>query len=90
MEYNYHYKAPITQTINTTTGIQEVTISIPWQEIADASNISLCGTAPIFVSPAEFVEDGVYEAPYAEAYSPVYVNVELGVYEDLLDDTWGS
>ena len=39
--YEVHTSSPITQTINTATRIQEVTVSVPWQEIADASNASL-------------------------------------------------
>lgn len=31
----------ITQTINTKTGVQEVTVSIPWKEVGDASNVSV-------------------------------------------------
>lgn len=43
--YEVHTSAPITQTINTLTKAQEVTISVPWQEIADASNAVLTGIA---------------------------------------------
>lgn len=88
--YEVHTSAPISQTINTATGVQEVTVNISWQEIADASNVTLYGAAPIIVVPIEFTADGTYEAPIGKAYSPVTVSVEPTVYEDLLEDTWGS
>jgi hypothetical protein len=39
--YMVHTAAPIVQTINTATDKQEVTISIPWEEVGDAENVSL-------------------------------------------------
>ena len=39
--YEIHTSAPISQTINTATMPQEVTISLPWQEVADASDAVL-------------------------------------------------
>lgn len=42
--YEVHTSAPISQTINTMTRPQEVTISIPWQEIADANDAVLIQT----------------------------------------------
>ena len=39
--YMVQISAPITQTINTASGKQEVTVSVPWEEVGDASNVSL-------------------------------------------------
>lgn len=39
--YEVHTSAPISQTINTKTKIQEVSVSVPWQEVADASSAIL-------------------------------------------------
>lgn len=39
--YEVHTSAPITQTVNTMTRIQEVTVNVPWQEVADASYANL-------------------------------------------------
>lgn len=39
--YMVHTSAPISQTINTANAQQSVTISLPWQEVGDASDISL-------------------------------------------------
>lgn len=42
--YEVHTSAPISQTINTASRQQEVTVSVPWQEVADASNVALIQT----------------------------------------------
>ena len=42
--YMVGISAPITQTINTKTRVQEVTISVPWEETGDATNVSLIQT----------------------------------------------
>lgn len=42
--YMVSISAPITQTINTATYLQQVTVSLPWKEIGDASGISLIQT----------------------------------------------
>lgn len=39
--YMVHTKEPITQTINTITGKQEVTINLPWEEIGDTEGVAL-------------------------------------------------
>lgn len=39
--YMVHTAGAITQSINTTSGVQQVTVSIPWQEIGDATGIAL-------------------------------------------------
>lgn len=39
--YMVGISAPIVQTINTKTKVQEVKVSIPWEEVGDASNVSL-------------------------------------------------
>ena len=42
--YMVAISAPITQTINTKSNIQEVTVSIPWEEIGSMKNIVLIQT----------------------------------------------
>ena len=42
--YEVHTSAPITMTIDTTSRVQEVAVTIPWQEVADASNAVLIQT----------------------------------------------
>lgn len=42
--YEVHTSAPITQTINTGTRPQEVSVSVPWQEVADASDAVIIQT----------------------------------------------
>lgn len=42
--YEVHTSAPITMTIDTTSRIQEVSVSVPWQEVADASNAVIIQT----------------------------------------------
>lgn len=39
--YMVHISAPIVQTINTKSNVQEISVSIPWEETGDASNVSL-------------------------------------------------
>ena len=39
--YMVGISGPITQTVNTKSKVQEVTISVPWEEVGDASNVSL-------------------------------------------------
>ncbi len=42
--YNVHISAPITQTVNTKSALQEVLVSVPWEEVGDASDIALIQT----------------------------------------------
>ena len=42
--YEVHTSAPITQTVNTGTKPQEVSVSVPWQEVADASDAVIIQT----------------------------------------------
>lgn len=42
--YEVHTSAPITQTVNTGTRPQEVSVSVPWQEVADASDAVIIQT----------------------------------------------
>ena len=42
--YNVHISAPITQTVNTKSSVQEVLVSVPWEEVGDASDIALIQT----------------------------------------------
>ena len=42
--YNVHISAPISQTVNTKSALQEVLVSVPWEEIGDASDIALIQT----------------------------------------------
>lgn len=42
--YQVHTSAPITQTQNTKTAYLETTVSVPWVEVGDASNVSLIQT----------------------------------------------
>lgn len=39
--YMVGISGPITQTVNIKSKVQEVTISVPWEEVGDASNVSL-------------------------------------------------
>lgn len=39
--YMVHTSNPITQTINTNSGKQEVTINLPWEEIGDTEGVAL-------------------------------------------------
>lgn len=39
--YMVHISAPIVQTINTKSNVQQVTVSIPWEEIGDAKGVSI-------------------------------------------------
>lgn len=43
--YKVAISAPITQTINTKTNVQEVTVSIPWEEIGTMKNVALIQTS---------------------------------------------
>ena len=36
-----HISAPIVQTVNTKSSVQQVTVTVPWEEVGDASNVSL-------------------------------------------------
>lgn len=36
-----HISSPITQTINNKTAVQEVSVSVPWEEVGDATNASI-------------------------------------------------
>ena len=42
--YHVHIAAPIVQTVNTKSSLQEVSVSIPWEEIGNADGISLIQT----------------------------------------------
>lgn len=42
--YMVGISGPITQTINTKSKVQEITVSVPWEEVGDASNVSLIQT----------------------------------------------
>lgn len=39
--YNVHISQPISQTIDITTLQKQVTVSVPWEEVGDASNVAL-------------------------------------------------
>lgn len=39
--YMVGISAPITQTMNIKSKVQEITVSVPWEEVGDASNVSL-------------------------------------------------
>jgi hypothetical protein len=39
--YMVHISSPITQTVNTLSKVQQVTVSVPWEEVGDASQVSL-------------------------------------------------
>ena len=39
--YNVHISQPISQTIDTATLQKQVTVSVPWEEVGDASNVAL-------------------------------------------------
>lgn len=39
--YMVGISGPITQTVNVKTQVQEVTISVPWEEIGDATNVAI-------------------------------------------------
>ena len=42
--YMVHISAPIVQTINTKSVVQQVSVSIPWEEVGDATNVSIIQT----------------------------------------------
>lgn len=76
--YMVGISAPITQTINTKSAVEEITISLQWEEVGDASNISLIqlpddeGWEQDEVFEAEFIVDettGMLSVVYPSDYS---------------------
>ena len=43
--YEVHTSAPITMTIDTASRVQEVSVTVPWQEVADASDAVIIQTS---------------------------------------------
>ena len=75
--YMVHTNGPITQTMSTSSARNEVTISLPWVEVGDASNVSIIqtplddGWANNKVARAAFnlqVETGILGVSYPENY----------------------
>ncbi len=72
-----HISAPIVQTVNTKSRVQQVTVTVPWEEVGEASNVSLIqlptdpGWRANMVSQVMFdvdVDTGELTATYPDQY----------------------
>lgn len=92
--YMVGISGPITQTVSLKSKIQEVTISVPWEEVGDATNVALIqlptdeGWADNQVFEMKFnanAETGILSAEYPENY--VGTTFEINDREELLAKT---
>lgn len=75
--YMVHTNGPITQNMSTTSSRNEITVSVPWAEVGDASNVSIIQTPEdegwknnevLNVSMSVNVKEGTANASYHENY----------------------